>query len=200
MELGFFVNFKLYLASASPRRRELLSQIGVTFETLRVRVDESLRSGESPQTYVTRLALAKARAGWQQSALALKLPVLGADTTVVCDGRIMGKPLDRTDGLAMLRHLSGKAHQVWSAVAIVQAGREDSRTVVTEVYFRVLAEGEAEAYWQTGEPCDKAGAYGIQGYASIFVARIEGSYSNVVGLPLMETAQLLAEFDVPIWN
>lgn len=193
-------NPKLYLASTSPRRRELLLQIGVSFEALRVRVDESLRSGESPQTYVARLALAKAQAGWRQSALALKLPVLGADTTVVCDGRIMGKPLDRADGLAMLRYLSGKAHQVWSAVAIVQADREDSRTVATEVYFRVLAEDEAEAYWQTGEPCDKAGAYGIQGYGSIFVARIEGSYSNVVGLPLMETAQLLAEFDVSVWN
>jgi len=190
----------LYLASASPRRAELLSQIGVVFETLKLAVDESLIAEEAPETYVARLALAKARAGWLQSSQRLKLPVLGADTTVVCGGRMMGKPVDRADGLAMLGYLSGQAHQVWSAVAVVQGGREDVRTVRTEVHFRTLTANECEAYWQTGEPCDKAGAYGIQGYAGVFVSRIDGSYSSVVGLPLMETAQLLAKFNVPIWN
>lgn len=190
----------IYLASASPRRRELLTQIGVSFETLQVEVDEVPNPAEAARDYVARLAMAKAQAGWCQSALALKLPVMGADTTVVCEGRILGKPLDQADALAMLRDLSGRIHQVWSAVAIVQGERQLGSTVCTQVRFRELTEKECTAYWETGEPIDKAGAYAIQGYASVFVAHIEGSYSNVVGLPLMEAAQLLTQFNVPIWK
>lgn len=194
------VNPALYLASASPRRRELLRQIGVEFTTLNVDVDEQLQPGELPDAYVERLAVAKAQAGWQKSQSALRLPVLGADTTVVCDGRIMGKPLDRDDALAMLKQLSGRTHQVLSAIALVQDASMEVRVVETRVRFRELSEQECENYWLTGEPKDKAGAYGIQGYAAVFVSGIEGSYSNVVGLPLLETAELLAKFAVPVWR
>lgn len=190
----------LYLASASPRRRELLSQIGVLFELLQVQVDETPKSQESPVEYVRRLAMSKAEAGWLQSEKAKGLPVLGADTTVVCDGQILGKPADEQQALDMLQQLSGRRHQVLSAVALVQGAQVACAHVVTEVCFRRLKRAECIDYWRTGEPCDKAGGYGIQGRGAVFVERIEGSYSNVVGLPLMETAQLLEKFDVPIWQ
>lgn len=191
---------RLYLASASPRRRELLRQIGVRFETLKVAVDETPGEKETPTEYVRRLAIAKAEAGWLQSKSAQKLPVLGADTTVVCDRRIMGKPVDRAEAVSMLQQLSGGTHQVFTSVAVVRDRRIESKVVCTDVVFRDLTADECERYWHTGEPADKAGAYGIQGYGGVFVSRIEGSYSSVVGLPLAETAELLQRFGVPVWD
>ncbi|CAE6942160.1 nucleoside triphosphate pyrophosphatase YhdE [Pseudomonas marincola] len=189
----------LYLASSSPRRSELLQQIGVPFTLCIAPVDETPFAGELPCEYVQRLALAKA-----QAALA-SLPegdavVLGADTAVVLGQQILGKPLDRDDALATLRSLSGREHQVLSAVAVVSAQRSDVRVVSTAVTFRALSDAEIEAYWATGEPCDKAGSYGIQGLAGVFVTQLQGSYSAVVGLPLCETAELLASFDVACWQ
>ncbi|MEH6485849.1 MULTISPECIES: Maf family protein [Pseudomonas] len=189
----------LYLASSSPRRSELLQQIGVPFTLCIAPVDETPFAGELPCDYVQRLALAKA-----QAALA-SLPegdavVLGADTAVVLGQQILGKPLDRDDALATLRSLSGREHQVLSAVAVVSAQRSDVRVVSTAVTFRALSDAEIEAYWATGEPCDKAGSYGIQGLAGVFVTQLQGSYSAVVGLPLCETAELLASFDVACWQ
>ena len=190
---------QLYLASASPRRRELLAQIGVGYRLVAAPIDESVRAGEAPAAYVERLARAKAAAGL--AALGKnKVCVLGADTAVVLDGRILGKPRDRADGLAMLAALSGRSHEVLTAVALADGVRSAARVVSSRVQWRALAEGEAQAYWETGEPQDKAGGYAIQGLAAIFVARLEGSYSAVVGLPLAETAELLAEFGIPCWQ
>lgn len=187
---------QLYLASQSPRRRELLGQIGIRYESLAVVVDEALRPGESAPAYVTRLALAKARAGWQSLGERPPRPVLGADTAVVVDGAIFGKPRDRDEGLAMLARLSGRRHRVASAVALVNDGREGVRLQQSEVCLRALSPGECRAYWASGEPADKAGGYAIQGRAAAFVAELRGSYSGVVGLPLFETAELLAEFGI----
>ena len=192
----------IYLASGSPRRRELLEQIGVTYRTVTVAVDETPLPDEEPATYAGRLALAKARAGWEllttrQSGLK-PIPVLGADTAVVLDGVILGKPHDRNEGLTMLAALSGREHQVMSAVALVSGDREVIRVQESWVRFRALTRAEREAYWDTGEPADKAGAYGIQGRAAVFIAGLEGSYSGVMGLPLFETAELLREFGISI--
>jgi septum formation protein len=184
----------LYLASSSPRRRELLEQIGVHYTVCPVDVPERAHPGEAPEEYVLRLALAKARAG--RAALGAPAPVLGADTAVVVEETILGKPRDRADALAMLARLSGRDHRVLSGVALVEGEREESRLSVTRVRFRALAPGEAAAYWASGEPADKAGAYAIQGLAAVFVERIEGSYSGVMGLPLFETAELLERFGV----
>lgn len=182
--------YDLYLASASPRRRELLDQIAVRYRTLAVNVDESRRAGEPPELYVLRLALDKARAGRARLAPDDYRPVLGADTAVVIDGDILGKPRDRDHALAMLARLSGTTHHVYTGVAL--AGQvEDSRLSVSTVRFRPLTLAECAAYWQTGEPADKAGAYAIQGRGAVFIARLEGSYSGVMGLPLYETAELL---------
>ena len=188
----------LYLASTSPRRRELLAQIGVPFTTLSVAVDETVLPGEPAEHYVERLAREKALAGRASSGDAAV--VLGADTAVVLDGRILGKPRDRTDALMTLAALSGREHQVLTAVAVAGAGAIESRLVSSRVAFRPLRFGEAEIYWETGEPCDKAGSYGIQGLAAVFVSHIEGSYSAVVGLPLCETAQLLEGFGIFCWQ
>jgi septum formation protein len=177
----------IHLASHSPRRRELLAQIGVRHDVLPVDVDESLHPGEAPAAYVLRLALAKARAG---HALRPDRPVLGADTAVVVDDRILGKPLDRADGIAMLGRLSGREHRVLTAVALVGA-REETRLCVSHVRFRRIADAEAAAYWETGEPADKAGGYAVQGVGALFVESIAGSYSGVMGLPLFETGELL---------
>ncbi len=182
----------LHLASASPRRRELLAQIGVPFVTLIASIDETALPGEPAERYVERLAREKALAG----LAALSDP---ADA-VVLDGRILGKPADRAECLATLAALSGREHQVLTAVALASAQRIESRVVASRVRFRPLCAGEAEAYWATGEPCDKAGSYGIQGLAAVFVSQLEGSYSAVVGLPLCETAQLLGEFGIPCWQ
>lgn len=188
----------LILASASPRRRELLQQIGVEFGCAPVDIDETPRADERPVDYVARLALEKARACQQRQGGGSVF--LGSDTTVTLDDHILGKPENEQDAVRMLMRLSGRRHQVMTAVALVQNGHEQVETVVTEVEFRPLDEALCRAYWRTGEPCDKAGAYGIQGMGAVFVERIEGSYSAVVGLPLMETARLLESFAVPIWH
>lgn len=188
----------LFLASASPRRRELLTQIGVPFSLLSVAIDETPQAGESPDTYVQRLAREKALAGLasvEQPAAC----VLGADTTVVLDGQILGKPADRADSLAMLQALSGREHQVMTAVALANNTECIVRLVVSRVQFRPITTDEAERYWASGEPADKAGGYAIQGLGAVFVSGLQGSYSGVVGLPLCETAQLLEAFGIPVW-
>jgi septum formation protein len=190
----------LYLASGSPRRRELLAQIGVPFVTLGAAIDESALPAEPAHGYVERLALEKARAGLASLADNTDAVVLGADTAVVLDGQILGKPQDRSEALAMLAALSGREHQVLTAVALASRSRSAVQVVTSRVTFRLLRPGEAEAYWATGEPCDKAGSYGIQGLAAVFVSQLQGSYSAVVGLPLCETAQMLNEFAIPCWQ
>jgi septum formation protein len=190
----------LYLASGSPRRRELLTQIGVPFLTQIAPIDENTLSGESPIAYVERLARAKGQAGLAALADTRDAVVLGADTAVVLDGRILGKPTDRAAAMVTLLALSGRSHEVLTAVALVSDARIESRVVVSQVTFRPLSRTEIEAYWASGEPQDKAGCYGIQGLAAVFVSQLQGSYSAVVGLPLCETAALLAEFAIPCWQ
>jgi septum formation protein len=190
----------LYLASASPRRRELLRQIGVAYRLLPVAVDETPLPDEAPTAYVARLALAKARAGVAAIPARRKArPVLGADTAVVVDGAILGKPGDRAEGLAMLARLSGREHRVLSAVALATSARDAVKVQESWVRFRELTRAECAAYWDSGEPLDKAGGYGIQGRAAAFVAELRGSYSGVMGLPLYETAELLDEFGHFLW-
>jgi septum formation protein len=186
---------RLVLASASPRRRELLSRLGLEFEVRPVESDETPRPGERPEALVLRLALAKARAAARPGELAL-----GADTVVAADGALLGKPADDEEARCMLSALSDRSHEVWTGVALVEvpaaAGtgklRERARACRTEVVFRVLSESEIDAYVASGEPRDKAGAYAIQGGAASFVARVEGDYTNVVGLPLPLVEELLA--------
>ena len=190
------VDGKLQLASTSPRRAELLSQIGVCFDKVAINVDESRQASETVHQFVARLAEDKAKAGYRLSPLG---PTLGADTIVVCREEVLGKPKDRDDGLRMLGMLSGAWHQVWTSAAIFDGKRLKSCVVETQVRFRELSQTEKEAYWHTGEPLDKAGAYGIQGKAAVFVEELKGSYSAVVGLPLCETASLLAEFGLAVW-
>lgn len=188
---------ELILASASPRRRELLSQIGVHFRCCPVDIDETPLADEPAQRYVERLALEKALVCLQQNPGTV---VLGSDTSVVVDGRILGKPVHEEDAVRMLMLLSGRRHQVMTAVALVSNERRCVETVVTDVEFVELDEARCRAYWRTGEPCDKAGAYGIQGLGAVLVRGIKGSYSAVVGLPLMQTATLLQQFDIPAWQ
>ncbi|MBD9396348.1 Maf family protein [Pseudomonas sp. PDM11] len=189
----------LYLASASPRRRELLAQIGVPFTTHVVPIDEAAQPGEAPAAYVERLARAKAHAALD-TLNDRDAVVLGSDTAVVLDGRILGKPVDREDALATLAALSGREHQVLTSVALVSDNRAEARVVTSTVRFKPLDRTQIEAYWATGEPRDKAGSYGIQGLAAVFVSQMQGSYSAVVGLPLCETAELLAQFAIPCWQ
>lgn len=217
----------LYLASASPRRAELLQQLGVGHRVIRLAVDETALAGESPEAFVQRVALDKARAGWAQLEHDQHRPVLGADTVVVVDGQILGKPRDRDHALAMLAQLSGREHRVLSAVAVVGensiegmapgAGmftenmvdeadlgqdkgvvRERQRLSESQVWFRAISDAERAAYWATGEPADKAGAYAIQGLGALFIERLAGSYSGVMGLPLFETGELLTDFGIHI--
>jgi septum formation protein len=181
---------QIILASASPRRQELLDQIKVTYRVNPVDVDETPLPNETPVDYVQRLAAEKSAACIAH--LGDSFPVLAADTAVVLEGVIMGKPKDRDDALAMLRQLSGKMHRVYSAVSL--RWREHGQAVsITEVTFRTLTECEMAAYWQSGEPVDKAGSYAIQGMGGVFVESISGSFSGVVGLPLFETAELLSK-------
>ncbi len=187
---------ELILASQSPRRQELLRQIGVRFAVRPSSIPEILQPGESPQAYVTRLATAKAEAVRSGTGL----PVLGADTVVVYQGQILEKPQDRDDAIAMLRKLSGTVHQVVTAVSLISQHGASCVVCETSVGFRPVRADEAEFYWETGEPADKAGGYAIQGFGAVFVSHIAGSYSNVVGLPLAETAQLLQESGISIWN
>jgi septum formation protein len=189
----------IYLASASPRRRELLQQIGVRFRVAATAVDESVLAQEAPRHYVERLALAKAQAAWQDLKQD-RVPVLAADTTVVADGTIMGKPADRDDYERMMRLLSGRSHEVLTAIALRTATGIESRLCVSEVVFRAIDAGEIERYWRTGEPSDKAGGYAIQGLGAVFITGLRGSFSGVMGLPLFETAQLLDEAGVARWG
>jgi len=181
----------IYLASGSPRRRELLRQIGVSYRLIDTAVDETALEDEAPLAYVSRVAAAKANAGWQCSREPDDAPVLAADTAVVLDGSILGKPRDQADALDMLRRLSGRSHEVLTAVALRSAAGLDGRVSRSVVTFRSIDAAEAGAYWDTGEPRDKAGAYAIQGRAAVFIADLRGSYSGVMGLPLFETAELL---------
>jgi septum formation protein len=186
----------LVLASASPRRSELLNQIGVRFRQRAVEIDETPRERESAEDYVRRVALEKARAVRGELG-DHEVLVLGADTAVVIEQRLLGKPADLAHARNMLRLLSGRSHRVLSAVALV-GEREVVRVSESAVWFRSLSDAEIDAYWQTGEPQDKAGGYAIQGLAAVFVERLEGSYSGVMGLPLYETAQLLQEFGIQV--
>jgi len=198
---------RIYLASQSPRRRELLKQVGISFEVLLLRsdprrtvdVDETPHADELPEDYVKRICGDKARAGW--GALEFRsLPsflVLAADTTVTVDGKILGKPRDREEAAAMLRQLSGRQHQVLSAVAAAFEERIEIRLSTTSVTFAPLSEERIHRYLLINEGHDKAGAYGIQGHAGAFVQHIEGSYSGVMGLPLYETVELLRAFGYP---
>ena len=180
---------QLYLASTSPRRRELLAQLGISVEVVSQDAPENRRDGESPESYVKRLALEKARSGLNGLGGKSLRPVLGADTAVVVENEVLGKPVNKSDALSMLQRLSGGSHRVLSAVAVVgrdDLGQDREEVQVSEsiVLFRAIAEKESEAYWDTGEPSDKAGGYAIQGLAAFFIERIEGSYSGVMGLPL----------------
>jgi septum formation protein len=188
----------VFLASASPRRRELLAQIGVDYTLLHAEVDETVHPGESAADYVRRVALEKVRTARELLSGEAASPVLGADTAVVIDGSIMGKPRDRKEGIAMLLALSARTHEVLSAVAL-GGGREAVRVSKSRVTFRALTPAQCAAYWETGEPHDKAGGYAIQGRAAVFVSRLEGSYSGVMGLPVYETAELLREFGIEVF-
>ncbi|MEN2396613.1 Maf family protein [Pseudomonas halotolerans] len=190
----------LYLASGSPRRRELLAQIGVSFTVVSADIDETPLDDETPSAYVERLARGKAEAGRRALAAGVDGCVLGADTAVVLDGRILGKPLDQADSMAMLLSLSGRDHDVLTAIAVLDGQRCESLVVRSRVSFRAITEQQALAYWNSGEPRDKAGGYGIQGLGAVFVAGLEGSYSAVVGLPLCETSELLGHFGIPCWQ
>ena len=192
------MNHQLVLASKSPRRQELLTQLGFTFDCLPADIDESVRQNESPNDYVDRLAREKSQCIAQQ--VNANCVVLGSDTSVIIGDKILGKPRDLTDCIQMLTELSGQKHQVITGVAVTNQAETLSTLVTTDVYFKRLTQDEITRYWQSGEPCDKAGGYGIQGVGGQFVKRIEGSYSAVVGLPLYETAQLLAKYQLPMLN
>jgi nucleoside triphosphate pyrophosphatase len=182
------------LASISPRRRELLAQIGVPHVVTGAHIDESALRGESPRDYVQRMARSKAQTVWERDS---SLPVLAADTTVVLDGVIFGKPADKADCLRMLSTLSGRTHQVLTAIALASHSGIALRLSVSDVRFRTLSAEECAAYWETGEPRDKAGAYAVQGKGAVFVESLSGSYSGVMGLPLFETAALLDAAGIP---
>lgn len=199
---------RIYLASRSPRRRELLAQVGVRFDMLLFRdapridaeVDELVHAGEVPETYVQRVALAKAAFGARliaQRHLPAR-PVLAADTTLDVDGEIIGKPQNEADAATILQRLSGRSHRVLTAIAMAAGERVEHRLSTNEVRFRALTDEEIRRYVQSGEPMDKAGAYGIQGRAAMFIEEIRGSHSGIVGLPLCETTLLLRSFGYPV--
>ena len=183
----------IYLASKSPRRKELLEQIAVDFEVISAEIDETKHPGESAEDFVLRMAIEKARAGFESVVLAERKPTLGSDTVVVVDGLVLGKPIDSEDSLKMLTLLSGRSHFVYTSVAIANGESVISATNKTTVTFRALKQDEIMAYISTGEPDDKAGSYAVQGLAAKFISRIDGSYSGVMGLPIFETAQLLEQ-------
>lgn len=188
----------LYLASSSPRRRALLDQIGIKFKVISdLDVDESPEEAEAPEQYVRRLAREKALAGYARVSSSieektLEMPlVLGADTCIAIDGEILGKPVDRNHGIAMLRRLSGRSHTVVTAICLIDSRFELQSLSQSLVTFKTLQTGEVESYWESGEPADKAGAYAIQGGAARFITNLQGSYTGVVGLPLYELTELL---------
>lgn len=182
---------RLILASGSPRRKELLTQLGYTFSVLKTDVEEQRQASEGAFDYVARLSKDKAMAAVLLDPDAI---VIGSDTIVVCDDKVLEKPDDLAHAKQMLLMLSNRAHQVMTAVTVATQEIQETVVVTTDVWFKPLSEQEIEQYWQTGEPCDKAGSYGIQGLGGRFVTRIEGSYYAVVGLPLYETDQLLRKF------
>ena len=200
---------RIYLASRSPRRRELLKQGGIAFDLLLMRtdlqrgvdVDETPLPAEAPVAYVMRIASTKAAAGWRQVAVRRLpgAPVLAADTTVVLDGDILGKPDNAEHARQMLRRLSGRTHQVLTAIAIAREDHLEAALSTSAVEFRELEDGEIARYVASGEPLDKAGAYAIQGRAAIFVRAISGSYTGIMGLPLYETAELLRRFNINLF-
>ncbi|WP_375751503.1 Maf family protein [Vibrio sp. HN007] len=183
----------LYLASGSPRRKELLSLLGVPFTIVKPDIPENRNPEESAQDYVKRLSKEKALAGMKLATEADSV-VIGSDTIVVLGDQVLEKPEHLDDAMQMLLSLSGGRHQVMTAVTVADSNKTKTRLIITDVWFREISEEEIRAYWASGEPCDKAGSYGIQGVGGRFVSRIEGSYHAVVGLPLMETDQLLHEF------
>lgn len=198
----------VYLASSSPRRQQLLAQLGVGFEIVHPHVDESQMPNESAHDYVARLALDKARAGRQLLRDKIDLPVVGADTCIVLGEEIIGKPRDKQHCVELLVRMSGTNHWVYSSVAIIasaksrqtggEGGIEICKVNSSEVFFRDIGKDEAECYWRSGEPRDKAGGYAIQGLGAVFVSKINGSYSGIMGLPLFETAELLKEVGINV--
>ncbi|HEV7814354.1 MAG TPA: Maf family protein [Janthinobacterium sp.] len=199
---------KIYLASKSPRRRELLRQIGVDFELLLLRSDgprgadvtEEVKPGEAALDYVARVANEKAAFAWNlvRQRRLMPRPVLAADTTVCLDGTILGKPASRAEAVDMLRRLAGRTHQVLTSIAVHYTDMAEQLTQVSEVRLGALSEASIQAYCATQEPYDKAGGYGIQGLAALFVEHIDGSHSGIMGLPLFETAQLLRKAGLPL--
>ncbi len=185
---------QIYLASSSPRRQELLLQMGVLFQVVTQNVDEVSRADESPENFVIRLALEKAQYGLRQTDN--NIPVLGSDTAVVIDNTILGKPQNHQHAIEMLMQLSGRTHQVMTGVVLVNQQQTLSAVSISEVTFSELERGICENYWRTGEPSDKAGAYAVQGKGAVFIKNINGSYSGVMGLPVFETAQLLKQFNI----
>lgn len=190
----------ILLASASGRRSRLLDQIGVRHRIHATEIDETPFAGESPAAYVTRLAAAKARAAIDVPGDSPGCPVLAADTTVVLDGSIFGKPADEAECVAMLSALGGRRHEVLTAIALWHDGRLAEAFATSHVTFRAIDAAECRRYWATGEPAGKAGAYAIQGFGAVFVRSLEGSFSNVMGLPLFETAALLDAAAVRRWQ
>ncbi len=186
----------IILASASPRRRELLAQMGVIFEALAVEADENPWPGETPEQYVNRVAAEKSLLG--QKRCNSILPVLGADTEVVLDGEVFGKPRDFAHAQDMLKRLSGREHAVLSGVSLRFGDKHWQALSISQVTFRLVTDVEIEAYWASGEPRDKAGGYAIQGLGAVFIKRLEGSFSGVMGLPVFETAGLLREAGIRI--
>ena len=201
------IDLQIYLASQSPRRRTLIEQLGISYQAINVEVDERQQSGELPVDFVSRLASEKAQAGWQLVS-ELGIPVVGADTCIVLDQKIVGKPLDQQHGIELLKRYSGKSHQVVTGIAMVgHAGGVSGAPVVqqvrvntSQVKFRAITDRECEQYWQTGEPEGKAGGYAIQGKAAAFIEKIEGSYSGVMGLPLFEFSELISEFGIQLFD
>jgi len=189
---------QLSLASTSPRRAQLLQQLYLKFHTLAVSIQEVPAADESAEQYVQRMALEKARAGWNMQECDHGLPVLGSDTEVVMDGRIFGKPADECDAQQMLQQLSGRCHQVLTAVAVKKNMKEEVIINQSRVCFRQMSMNEIKAYSETGEPMGKAGGYAIQGLAAVYINDLAGSFSGVMGLPLLETAELLRQFAVKI--
>ncbi|OGT86154.1 MAG: septum formation protein Maf [Gammaproteobacteria bacterium RIFCSPLOWO2_12_FULL_47_76] len=182
---------KIYLASKSPRRQQLLQQIGLQFEIVEVDIDEHWNSNEHPRAYVERVALEKAQAVKSKIKTDQPFAIIGADTSVVLDDMVIGKAGNDEQAVTMLSQLSGRLHYVYSSVAIVSNLEEKIKTSISRVYFKPLSKPEIESYCKTGEPIGKAGGYAIQGHAAAFVERLDGSYSGVMGLPLFETTELL---------
>lgn len=190
----------IYLASQSPRRQELLAQLAVEFDVIEVNVHEQQLAGELPWDYVNRVAKEKAGAGLLQLAGVPDAIVLGADTDVVLAGLVLGKPENAEQAFAMLKSLSGKSHEVITAVWLMSAGQEQHSVLSSTVQFADVDDNEIHEYIASGEPFGKAGGYAIQGRAAAFIASIQGSYSGIMGLPLHETYQLLKRFHVPVWR